>query len=214
MRLSKLRSVCAFALAASAAAFVGRANADVIVSNLADTTAGAESVEGNDAQIVAQEFVTGSQSESLGDVIVHLGFASGTLVPQGELTADNSGTIGANLTSLIFPPSPANGDVTLTPASNITLAANTGYWVILSAGTDSADYAWNYTSTTSSSFPNDAVSTDGGSMFFYNQNPGTVQLEVDSASVPEPASLGILALGGIALLRRRGRPSALLFRQP
>jgi hypothetical protein len=208
MCLLKLRSAYAFAVAASAAAFFGRANADVIVSNLADATGGAESVEGNDAQIVAQEFVTGSLSETLGDVIVHVGFASGTLVAQGELTANNGGTIGADLTSLSFPASPVSGDVTLTPTSQITLAANTGYWVILSAGTGSADYAWNYTNTSSSSLPNDAVSTDGGSMFFYNQNPGTVQLEIDSATVPEPASLGILTISGIALLRRRRRLSA------
>ena len=94
-------------------------------------------------RLTRQEFVTGSQGATLGDVVVSLGFDAGTYAPHGELAADNGGTVGADLTALTSPRHiPAafqlvSPNVTLTPATDVTLAANTGYWVILSAGAGS-----------------------------------------------------------------------------
>ena len=219
MPLSKLKSVSAFAMAASAALFCAHARAAVIVSNLSDTGGGFVDVGGGNGQIDAQEFVTGSQGATLGDVIVSLGFDGGTYDPQGELAANNNGFVGANITALNFPAAYSGNvsaaladNVTLTPATNVTLAPNTGYYVILSAGTGdvSGAYVWNSTGTTSSSFPNYAQSANDGSSWTYDETYGPQLLEVDSPAVPEPASLGILALGCIPLLRRRGRLS--LFR--
>jgi hypothetical protein len=95
-------------------------------------------------------------------------------------------------------------------ASDITLSANSTYWVVLEAPQGEFDWSWassdsgtgvGFTDTWSSS-------SDGGNSWFTYVGPDSypLQMIVNASAVPEPATLTLLATGaGLLLLRQRYR---------
>jgi len=178
----------------------------IIVSNLTDTVNGTGTIYGSGPpQSYAQEFLTGSSSLVLSNVMVALGEASGTFTATADLVNNNSGLPGsAVLTGFTVPTIPTGiADLTLIPTSSVTLQANTDYWFVLSAS-GSGNFQWEYTSTLSSSFPNYATSTDNGTTWTIGTPAGPFLLAANS---PEPSSLvlgaiGMLAFGSVVFVRR------------
>jgi hypothetical protein len=207
-RLTKSLLGPAFILLANA----GLSYADtVIVSNLTAAVAGTGTIySSGPPQSYAQEFLTGSSSVVLSSIIVPLGDASGSFAAGAELVNNNSGLPGSTvLTGFTVPTIPTGSptDLTFTPMSSVTLAANTDYWFILAATGSGGDYQWQYTNTLSTSFPNYAVSNNSGSTWAIGTPPGPFLLGANAAAVPEPSSLvlaaiGLLALGMVVRARR------------
>jgi hypothetical protein len=195
------------------AAFIMLANAglsygdSIALSNLTDVVNGTGTIySSGPPQSYAQEFLTGSSSLALSSVTVVLGDASGTFTASADLVNNNSGLPGNTVLTVFTVPairtsSPAN--LTLAPASSVTLQANTDYWFVLSAS-GSGDFQWDYTSTLSSSFPNYAASSDGGATWAVGTPAGPFLF---AANTPEPSSLllgaiGLLAFGTVVCVRR------------
>ncbi len=209
MRSVVMRWVCAVAVAILVS--VGPADAGVIVSNLNQAMNGHSTIyAAGPPQEYAQEFITGGQSVELGTVIALLGDATGTFTASADLVTDNSGQPSSTvLTTFTIPTIPTGttySDETFTPNSSVTLSANTSYWFILSAsGTDtSAFYRWGYTDSTSYSGSGSlnmiAVSTNNGATWTTHPlSYGPEILQVNTASVPEPTSLVLMALAAPAI---------------
>ncbi len=208
-----------------AAPFAG-ARADVLFDNTGQpvsnafcgdgpTFCGGDAIVSGGAGPIAASFSTGSQSVSLSELTISVlldavsptdgGLITATLWTDGGGSGPLSdvaslGTIAdSSLTS-------GFGLVSLSPSGNYTLASNQRYWVELSSvnssalwGYDGADagagvpneYTWNQYSSPAVITPNSS-----GSAYI---------MEV---AVPEPASLGLVAFGLIALLSVRKRRKA------
>ncbi len=222
MRSVLTRWVCAVGVAMLVN--VGPAHAGIIVSNLNQTMNGHSTIyAAGPSQEYAQQFTTGSQSVELGTVFALLGDATGTFTASAELVTDNSGTPGTTvLTTFTIPTIPSGttySDETFTPTSSVMLSANTSYWFILSAsGTDTtAFYRWGYTDSTSytgsGSIGEIGVSQDNGSTWTTHPlSYGPEILQVNTAAVPEPTSLVLMALAVPAIAcgyraRRKARPA-------
>jgi hypothetical protein len=184
-----------------------------IVSNLSDAVAGTGTVfASGPPQFYAQEFTTGAQSATLGSVIAALGGAAQPFTASAALLANNGNSPGSTVLTTFNVPaiSSAYSDLTFTPASSITLSANTSYWFeLMASGT--GDYKWQYTDTVSASISDYAYSHDNGSTWTVETN-GPFLIEVDSpssASAPEPSSLILVGLttllGCVVVVSRRSR---------
>jgi hypothetical protein len=199
-----IRVVCVFAVAPIVSSVPSRAG--TIVSNLDQTMNGHSTIyAAGPPQEYAQQFTTGSQGVELGTVTALLGDALGTFTASAELVTDNGGTPGTTvLTTFTVPTIPTGTtyvDETFTPNSSVMLSANTSYWFILSAsGTDTtARYRWGYTDSTSytgsGSLGEIGVSRDNGATWtIHPLSYGPEILQVNTASVPEPTSLVLIAL--------------------
>ena len=197
--LMKFVGGVAFALLVS----LGQSHAAVIVSNLADPVNGTGGVyTGAQPQDYAQEFMTGSQSVALGSIIAPLGTAVPSFSPSAELVANVGGLPGDTaLTTFPVPTIPTSSPtaLTFTPTSSVMLSANTDYWFILSATGAGGSFKWQYTDTTSASFPNYASSHDGG-VTWTIESGGPFLMEVDSAALspaPEPSSSVLVCFAGL-----------------
>lgn len=184
----------------------------VILSNLTAAVNGTGTIyNSGPPQWYAQEFLTGSSSELLSSIIVPLGDASGSFTAGAQLVNNNSGLPGSTvLTGFTVPMIPTGSptDLTFTPMSSVTLAANTDYWFILAAAGSGGDYQWPYTNTLSASFLNYAVSENSGATWTVGAPPGPFLLEATAPSpVPEPSSLVLVTCGfltfAVVLSRRR-----------
>jgi len=189
---------------------VNRAQADVIVSNLSAPVGGSGGIyPAPQPQEYAQEFTTGNQAYMVGTVIAQLGAASGTFTPFAELVTNAAGVPSSTVLTTFSVPTigTAYSNLTMTPAANVMLSANTSYWFVLGeAGTGT--YRWSYTDNATSSISTYANSHDNGATWTPFNN-GPFLIEVDSAqisAVPEPSTLalsGLAAVIGIGVLRRR-----------
>ncbi len=213
MRTMLMRVVCVFAVALIVSSVPSRAG--TIVSNLTATMNGHSTIYGSGPpQEYAQQFTTGSQSVALGTVIALVGGATGTFTASADLVTDSSGTPGTTvLTTFTLPTIPTGttySDETFTPNSSVMLSANTSYWFILSAS-GTGYYRWGYTDSTSytgsGSLGEIGVSTNNGTSWTTHPlSYGPEILQVNSASVPEPSSLALMALGvGVTAMAGRFR---------
>jgi PEP-CTERM motif len=195
---------------------IAQAQGTTYVSTLGLPPTGSSSV-GSDSWL-AEYFRTGTNGAGylLDSVQLALTNASGS--PSGfTVMISNNGTYpsgaspGTNLCTLNGSLNPiAGGIYTYSPASTLTLSPRTDYFIVLTAGTTVAGgaYQWSVSSTDA---PTLTGGWAGGGLLLHSSDsllwvpiPGTYPLFAISATpVPEPSTLGLLALGSSFLLWRR-----------
>src|SRR6516162_4393846 len=189
-------------LAVVVAGAAGRAQAETVVTNLANAPFNVDAPPRNAA---AQSFTTGGLAEDLQSVTLKLLGGAGSIdVSVFSNNADLPGTSKLHLGTLT-PVGSGFADYTLNVASSFTLAANTTYWVEGNFN-GSPDWAYTFSTTFSGSgtLGNFTNSNDGGATwggpFPFSDGPYQLQVNAGAAAVPQPASLTLLAIGGVGLL--------------
>lgn len=203
---------------AALAVMIGHARAATIVSNLGET-ANTGSSFSNNGEWNATSFTTGANPQgyvlnsatvniqnSLGANAFFASIFSSTSnnpnLPPGSQVA-NGALSGASV--------PTTGLNTYT-ATNLALAPNTTYWLVLGEGPGGGFGGFTWRSTTS----DNQTSTDGWTIgdvirFTYSggaswgQGGAAGHFSIDADAIPEPATLALLptVLGALALSRRR-----------
>jgi hypothetical protein len=154
----------------------------------------------------AQSFATNGSGYFLTSINALLGPRTGAPNIVAQLRADGPGApTGSLLTTFTVGAVPTGGPsmVSLTPASVVALAPSSTYWLVLGvAGAD--NFGWAYEDGNVSTGPGSigpyGYSTDGGATWppglFDTPNPYQFQVNVRPLNaVPEPATLGLVALG-------------------
>jgi hypothetical protein len=203
----------------------GTGRADIVVSSLSETQTNIFVMFPpglGPATDYAQEFSTGSQGYTLTDIQASLSRTSAFDGGVAYLLSDNSGSPGTPVAFFTFPPTsniPTSGyaNITVTPTTGVTLAANTDYWFALgnrSSGPTSLLNWANTTSTTTSgpgSLGGLAGSTNrGGTWSTFSGGHALIQVDGTPTvtSVPEPSSalaVGFAALAALCMWARRRR---------
>ena len=137
----------------------------------------------NSGLLSKTEFLLSGDNTSSGSLSVDL-FADTGVPSVGPMIA-NLGTISDAQLSIV----PAI--ITLTPASQVSLAANTRYWIGLSSTTSTAMWNWSF-NVSGPGVAGEFLHNDLGT---FPSSQGAYQMEVEVA--PEPAAL---LLSGVALL--------------
>lgn len=197
-----------FVLAAVAAsALVGfcpaAAHANVIFSNLSSDNGSNGAILG--AQQVAGSFTTGSQGVTFKSVTVKVKpFYSNT---DGNdlhvaLCANVEGNVPA-LSPLIILDGPTRPQGYSTYTGALDLAADTTYWVKIY--TDSSRFQFYFCSNAPDigSGLGMKITYDSGAAWSVISSDPEYSLLMEVATVPEPITLGLLSVGGLALLKRR-----------
>lgn len=208
--LKRFAAATAMALAASCA------QADVLVSNLAQPQRSFSEL--TSLFWAAQSFTTDGSAHSLLSIDAMLGASALRGVNTeyvAELHASGPDIIGSLLTSFSFgsTPSGAPTSISLLPTSDVSLAAGTTYWLVLGERHGSLDteyLGWSYAEGNASIGPGTlgafGYSHDGGMSWSAStfDTPNPFRLAVNVASpVPEPSSMVLMALGLWALLAMR-----------
>lgn len=198
-------------------ASAAQAQSSYLLSTL-DSTPGSQWGIGPYSCIVAQQFTTGSQSESISSVFVDIG----NLSDSGSdftvsIHSNNSGSVGSLLNNGLLTGAsvPTVNSVNEYSASGLTLDANISYWLVfkntasdtqvriqaIASGdtlvTDSSD-GWTTLSTTT-------YSQDGGTSYHVWPDEAPLFAISSSTAVPEPTTLALAAVGGLGLLLFRRR---------
>ena len=103
---------------------------------------------------------------------------------------------------------------TYSPASDLVLLPNTPYFIVLTAGTAVANgaYEWSFTSahapTLSGGWHGDDAFLSSSDGLNWHFNSAYAQFGITVTDVPEPSSLGLLALGGFFLVWHRRKAKA------
>jgi hypothetical protein len=190
------------------------------VSNLGQTSSGAVSV-GSDSWYAA-DFITGNNAGGYALNSIQLAMTDASGGPNGftvMLYSSVSGIAtfpGTGLGTLAGSADPtAAGAYTYAPVSSLTLAPNTYYFIVLTAGTTVANgaYDWSVTGTSSPGYNSYhwggeiffADSTDGSHWSYTSANYG--QFSLDATATPEPGVISLFALGGLLVAFRRRKAS-------
>jgi hypothetical protein len=184
------------------------------LSNLGQAPAGSLAVGSNSWVAMAVQTGTNAGGYVLDSVQLALADASGS--PAGftvllYATHPASTAPHSYLATLNGSLDPVTAGVyTYSPASTLTLLPDMFYDIVLTAETPIAvgAYEWSFASTRSYNpsggwSPNGSVWTSGNGSFWNGSAGAYAQLAVSATPVPEPATAGLLAVGGGFLLWRR-----------
>jgi hypothetical protein len=196
---------------------IARAQGTIYLSNLGQSPVGSLAVGSN--SWVAAGFYTGTNPGGYVLNSVQLGMtdASGnpsdfTAMLYYPLVGGPPSGPGRSLATLNGSLDPVTaGTYTYAAPSNLTLPPSTEYFIVLTAGTAVANgaYEWSLSGTDSYN-PSEGWSNLGGvwtssngSFLSWNLTSSFPQFAINASPVPEPSTLGLLALGGFFLVRQR-----------
>lgn len=130
-----------------------------------------------------------------------------------DLYSDNAGHPGSVLEVLSGNNNPTTSADYLYTSTGTLLSANTTYWIVAGinpAGTSAFEY-WNQINSAPApsvgSGPGLRFSLDGGSSWNNQAGVATVMTVRGTTAVPEPCSMGLLAMAGVGMLNLRRRQS-------
>lgn len=155
----------------------------------------------------ASSFTTDDHSYTLQSVALLMAMTSGPGAAQAAIFTDVSDQPGSQVDALISPGSYSNTLASTSfTANGITLAANTTYWVVLSASSGNFDWAWTDSNTGAGvGFTHTWSGSDdaGNSWLTFHDSPQIMQVEANP--IPAPATLWLfgIALAGMRLAERR-----------
>jgi hypothetical protein len=193
-----------------------QAQGTVYLSNLGQTADGDVAVAGD--SWLAGGFRTGTNAGGylLDSVQLAMADASGSpssfTVMLYSFVTDTGFHPGSSLATLNGSSNPSTAGIfDYSPALSLLLSPNTGYFVVLTAGTTVADgaYQWNVMNTTSYDASDGwigsvaLISYDNGSGWLplpTYPNMDFSQFAINVTAVPEPGILGLFALGGLFLV--------------
>lgn len=187
--------------------------AQVLLSNLPGTGSGTGTnlglgTDGAD-RTKGVGLTMGAQSLDFHSMVALISNTSPASTLSGGIYSDAAGNPGVLLAAFDPVPIPANmpvGEVTITTAAAFTLQANTSYWFVLDGPTFTNSLLWQ------SLTPNTAPTPGPGITFLgyrFSSNGGgtwgnsTIFNGMTINAVPEPATMTMLALAGLLVLRRR-----------
>jgi hypothetical protein len=188
---------------ALAVALPATAGADVVISNnLTEATGGTEAATGN--TWLAASFGTDAAGDTLTAVTLELANSVAGQASVSIYADDGLDEPGALVGTLASPGSYSGtlANDTFT-SSGIKLAGSSTYWVVLKATSGEFDWGWASDSAgTGAGFQGVwGDSPDAGSTWFTDDSfPLQMSVSVASTSVPEPGTLALCGVGGVALL--------------
>lgn len=203
------RSRFILAVCGASALFAVSAQADVILGNYPFTNDLTQSAALSDLRVKAISFVMpAGPGYWLDSVKLRLGNYDPTDILRIEIRDDNAGVPGSTIASIVMPPGlgAANMDYTGVPAGATALAGGVTYWLWVSGVPAGGTFDWKASSpgvpyTGVATVGLNRFSTNGGATFTASSILNT--LEINGTLIPAPGAMGLLALAGLAALRRR-----------
>lgn len=161
---------------------------------------------------LAVPFQTGSSPISVQSVdLLMLQYQQVSDQPFVQIYTDAGNQPGTAVSGALFTPhSPLSSTMalnTFTDTTPVTLAANTSYDLVVSAHTLDGYWAWGLMGGTGQAGPGGQIlsgTTELLQQGWQGVPGGTFGFELDGTVVPEPSTVLLLALGGLAFIRKRG----------
>ena len=177
------------------------ANADILFNSFG--ASGSGYLPGNAWSIYSvQSFAIGfsvTGSYSLSEIDVALLSSASDQLTKINLCSSNAGAPGSVIETLSVSP-PSTGTRIALASTQHSLLTTGNYFITLVAGDANAQSGWCWNSDNATSTM--LISPNGGSSWSsFTERTGA--LEVLGSAVPEPASIAVLGLGALALVRRR-----------
>lgn len=193
--------------AASVAASLPAAHAEVLSDNTGTEMVGIVTATGNDW--VGASFVTVATS-GLSQIQATLLGSTASGSPTLALYSSDASTLIPESALATFTAADSEDGSLSFVLDNYELTADTTYWIVLTNTEGSTDWNWTFDSTGSGAgfTANWAGSDDAGITWYTNSQLYPLQFAVSVAAVPEPANAVLLLVAGAGLLGWRRKQQA------